>query len=83
MKQKQKHKRLAEGEATGHCHQALADDAEIWEDSSSGNRELHAPSGTGVKHEEHKQVELPAGKYDILIQREVDPFEQVIRKVQD
>jgi len=79
---KQNHKRLAEGEATGHSHQAVAEDAEIWADEN-GNRELRAPSGTGVKHEEHDRVYLPVDDYNISIQREIDPFEQKIKEVID
>ena len=79
---KQKHKRLAEGEVTGHSHKALAVDAEIWADEDD-NRELISPSGTSIVHEEHKQIDLPAGDFDISIQNEIDPFEEEIRRVQD
>jgi len=78
---KLKHKRLAEGEVTGHSHTAVADDVEVWDDEEI--RVLKAPSGTPVKHEEHKTIELPAGEYDVTIQKEFDPFEQKIREVAD
>lgn len=76
------HKRLAEGEATGHFHAATAPDATLY-----GNDDvpeyLDAPSGTDVTHQEHGTVTLPPGEYDRSIVREYDPFEQAAREVMD
>jgi len=81
---KLKHKRLAEGEATGHSHTAVADDAEVYaENETVFDRELRTPSGTEITHEEHKTIKLPAGEYDITIQKEFDPMEREIRQVRD
>lgn len=77
----QKHKRLAEGEVTGHSHQAAAEDA--WVDGEGDTRLLSAPSGTPIEHEEHKRFELPPGDYEITRQREIDPDTEEARSVAD
>lgn len=73
---------LAEGEATGHAHRARAKTAKVFE-REDGQRELHAPHGTAVDHEEHNTVALPAGDYDRLIVQEYDPFADEVREVRD
>ena len=76
-----KHKRVGEGEVTGHVHQVLADDAYVV--GEEDERELIAPSGTAVTHEEHKTIELPASKYRVYGQQEIDPDTEEARAVQD
>jgi len=76
-----KHKRLAEGEVTGHSHVAVAEDA--WVEGEGETRSLNAPSGTPVEHEEHKRFELPPGEYYITRQRELDPDTEEARAVVD
>lgn len=73
---------LAEGEVTGHAHRARAKTAKVFEDES-GRRELHAPHGTAVDHEEHNTIQVPAGQYDRLIVQEYDPFAEEVREVRD
>lgn len=77
----EKHKRLAEGETTGHVHLAEALDAFVT--GFGTQRELSAPSGTPVSHEEHKRYELPPGEYSIDRQREIDPDTEEARAVAD
>jgi len=72
---------LAEGEVTGHAHRVSASDAIVYGEGLE--RELHAPNGTGVSHEEHKTVELPPGEFDITIQREIDPDTDEAMAVRD
>jgi len=73
---------LAEGEATGHAHTLEAlETCQMFSDGASLFLSIAVPQK--VRHEEHKEVELPAGKYRIGIVREVDPFADEIRKVQD
>lgn len=73
---------LAEGETTGHAHTLEAlDTCEMFSDGASLFLSLTVPQK--IRHEEHKEIELPAGKYKIGIVREVDPFENEIKKVQD
>lgn len=75
------HKRLAEGEVTGHFHVATARTATLYDDD--GQIVLDAPRGTNVTHQEHATVYVPPGQYDRLIVQEFDPFEEEIREVRD
>ena len=78
------HKRLAEGELTGHAHTALAEDVEIFaETETSDERELKTSTGTDVVHHEHETRHLPGGDFKVGKQKEFDPFEQEIRSVKD
>jgi len=63
---------LAYGEATGHAH-AIADaDAELIE-LETGERFLFTSRGVSLRHEEHDTIELPAGAYRVVRQREYVP----------
>lgn len=77
----EKHKTLAEGEVTGHAHRVDAADA--WVVGRGDRRELSAPSGTAITHEEHRTIELPAGDFDISRQRTIDPDDEEARSVAD
>lgn len=72
---------LAEGEVTGHSHKAMAKTCKVFDDGD--NRFLECPDGTEVTHEEHGVRELPAGEYNITIQREINPDTEEIRRVAD
>lgn len=61
---------LAEGESTGHKHQVVGD-AELYEEN--GVLYLHVEEESKVVHEEHKEIILPKGDYEITIQREYTP----------
>lgn len=74
-------KHLAEGEVTGHYHQATAKTATVYEHSRG--MILTAPRGTKVVHQEHKTISIPPGEYDRLIVQEFDPFEEEVRAVRD
>ena len=82
---------LAHGEATGHAHEVVSDEPdsltfeEISDDVDTlrGARLLRV-TGTGkavVRHQEHSPIELPAGTYRVIRQREY--FPQAIRNVAD
>lgn len=75
------HKRLAEGEVTGHFHAATAKSAALYDDN--GRIVLDAPRGTKVVHQEHKPIAVPPGQYERLIVQEFDPFEEEVRDVRD
>lgn len=77
------HKRLAEGEATGHFHAAVADDATLYGDDSNQPALLSAPSGSQVTHQEHGVVTLPPGDYDVRIVQEYDYAAEEARGVMD
>ena len=73
---------VAEGEATGHMHRAIAEDATVYVDKD-GEIFLSTESGTDVTHQEHHTVSIPKGDYDIKIVREYDPLENEVHKVRD
>ena len=75
---------LAEGEATGHAHVAMSDDVEVFgKNLESMEREMVAPNGTDITHEEHGTITIPPGDYEITIQREIDPDSEEVRMVRD
>ena len=76
------HKRLAEGEVTGHYHEAVADDVELF-DAGQGVMVMHAPSGTEIHHAEHGTIAVPPGEYERFIVREYDHAAEEAREVQD
>ena len=62
---------LAYGEATGHSHRIAGAVAERYEHDGRAFV-LLADAGL-LTHEEHGQAELPAGAYEIIIERDYDP----------
>ena len=79
---KQKHLILAEGEFSGHNHRIVSGQAELL--LSNNVLFLKVISETALlKHQEHKPIEIPQGKYQIGIVREWDYEEEESRSVQD
>lgn len=76
------HRRLAEGEATGHYHEAVGAGVALYETASDAVH-LSAPSGADIVHQEHRTVTLPPGEYDRRIVREYDHFAEESRNVVD
>ena len=75
---------LAEGEATGHFH-AIADapSVDLFE-SPDGTLYLSVREGeASLRHQEHKEIGIPAGQYKVGRVVEVDPFENEVRQVAD
>ena len=75
------HTRLAEGEVTGHCHEAVGEGVELLE--RDGVLYLVAPNGGEVTHQEHATVEVPAGTYRVGRVQEYDHFAEEARDVRD
>lgn len=74
---------LAEGEVTGHAHVLESDEDIMLLDERGGRLYLRvAEPGARVVHEEHTQLEIPAGDYVATVQQEYDPELQQ-RAVQD
>jgi hypothetical protein len=73
---------LAEGEATGHAHRVQGG-ATVLEDAEGLTYLRVTDEGAVVVHEEHAPIALPAGEYEVVRQREFDPFEQAARQVAD
>ena len=73
---------LAEGETTGHKHKLVGQQVQVFKDSNQQMYvELKEPAQ--LVHEEHKTIDLDAGNYVIIHEREFEPFEQEIRRVAD
>ena len=70
---------LAEGETTGHAH-AVAD-VEVKFFQVGDNRVLVSPLPFAIRHEEHAAIEVPAGTFRVIRQREYSPLE--LRTVRD
>jgi hypothetical protein len=62
---------IAEGEATGHAHAIAEPDAR--EFRVGNERFVLVRSKAQLVHEEHATIELPAGAYRVVIQREYEP----------
>lgn len=66
------HLTLALGEVTGHSHRISEGVATLF--AFDDKKYLEVQSELAVlTHEEHKALELPRGKYEIVIQREYKP----------
>ncbi len=76
---------LAEGETTGHAHALALNDypnSKLFK-LENGELYLSVVEPVIIYHEEHKPVSIPEGTHRIGIVREVDPFSEEIRAVQD
>lgn len=79
MRKKLDHLVLAEGEATGHKHEVVEGDAELFEEY--GTLYLRVKSEEAkVTHPEHKPLTIPKGTFRIDHQREHVPGENVERE---
>lgn len=80
---------LAAGEVTGHHHEVSAKVGQIFDiqnqvldaDNPGGIAYMQMKAPGQVTHDEHAPIELEAGNYSIMIQREYTPEE--IRNVMD
>lgn len=83
------HRVLLEGEATGHAHrvdqgilwEAGGNGAEYWQ-AGIGERWLTLREPARLTHEEHRTLQVPAGCYRVVRQREYTS-QGGIRKVED
>lgn len=74
---------LAEGEATGHAHTVDLSNSNVYCDEA-GNLYLEViGDNVVVKHEEHKQITVPKGKYMVRKVREFDHFKNEPRPIRD
>ena len=72
---------LAEGESTGHFHDAVGAGLTVLE--YENDLYLDAPNGASVTHQEHKTIDVPPGKYKVSKVREYDHFAEEIYEVRD
>lgn len=75
------HNRVAEGEATGHCHTIEGEGVVLYE--HGGVIYASVPKGGVIKHQEHAAQRLAPGEYQFPIVREWNHFEQEAQKVLD
>ncbi len=73
---------VAEGETTGHKHLLTAERMVVRQDAE-GRYYLDLGSDGKLTHEEHKTITLPAGKYEVIREREMDWFQKSVRRVVD
>lgn len=71
---------LAYGEVTGHAHAITNRIARFYE-NTTGDRFLKLDKPAALTHEEHGTINLPAGNYRVIRQREYSP--EAIRNVAD
>jgi hypothetical protein len=69
---------LAQGEHTGHFHEAHGEGVALYDDGV-----LEAPHGVEVTHQEHNSVTRPPGIYDKSGVVEYDHFAEEARVVVD
>lgn len=82
-----KNKVIAEGE--GHHSHIVDEETEVFVSDESmylvvnkAGRLEHVVNGTRT-FAEHLPIDLPAGNYEVVRQKEFDPYEKIIRQVQD
>lgn len=81
MKRKENN-HLAEGEVTGHYHEAVGDGIEVFE-KEDGSLLLENPEGCKVTHQEHGVIEIPTGTYRTGRVLEYDPAEKEVKEMRD
>ena len=78
---------LAYGEVTGHAHAILEPDTDVrfMGTAELAQRFLEVLAEVGVRlvHEEHDTIDLPAGTYEVIRQREYDLANGNTRMVAD
>lgn len=72
---------LAEGEHTGHFHDAIGGGVAVYEHPNG--LLLSAPEGAEVTHQEHSTLAIDAGNYDVSQVLEFDHFAEEARVVRD
>lgn len=72
IEQKTKNPTLAFGEVTGHSHQISSGMAEMLGYDDKVYMRVISEIAC-LTHEEHAKIELPAGDYEVIIQREYEP----------
>ncbi len=80
---KEKTEVIAYGEVTGHAHRTHGNGA-IFEHPATRRRFLKVlAGGLTISHEEHEDIDLPEGEYELKIQREFDWWNEEVRRVAD
>lgn len=73
---------LATGEATGHNHVITEGEAELYEEEGKLYLKVNSENAI-LTHQEHKEINLPKGNYEIDRVKEYDHFLEESRRVND
>lgn len=73
---------LAWGEVTGHKHLMKGKNLRFFQEQEQVFVDVPEKAQASVVHEEHAEIQVPVGKYEVIIQREFDLVEG-IRQVMD
>lgn len=73
---------LAQGEATGHCHEIKKGNAELYEEGGVLYLKV-MDDEVKIQHQEHKEISIPKGDYFVRRVREYDHFAEEARNVRD
>jgi hypothetical protein len=73
---------LAFGEATGHAHKFTSEFADLYIDVG-GKQYAFLLEKAVLEHEEHANIEVPEGVYEVVIQREFDLTQKRVMPVRD
>lgn len=73
-------KTLAEGETTGHKH-TLQGLVQLYGEKDV--QFVEVKQDTILTHQEHKTVQVPEGVYELIHEREYNPFDEQVRRVVD
>jgi len=76
------HKILAEGEVTGHKHQFFGN-VDVYENDKGKVMFEVMSANAELVHQEHKPILIGKGVYEVIKEREYNPFEEEIRQVMD
>lgn len=71
---------LAEGEVTGHAH-VIGDDIDLFENEN--NKFFSSDKEVELVHEEHGNVKIPEGNWEVRIVQEYDHFAEEAKRVAD
>ena len=75
---------LAEGEVSGHRHRITKGEVQLKVNAMIGIMILKVLSKQAILfHEEHGDIILPMGDYEVKTQRELDWFSEEVRRVAD
>lgn len=73
---------VEEGEATGHYHRIQGDGGTVLVDEQE-TKYIEVGELVEITHEEHNPITIPPGFYEVVRQREYNPYEEAVRYVQD
>jgi len=76
------HKILAEGEVTGHKHQFVGN-VDVYENKKGQMMFGVMDANAKLVHQEHKPILIGKGVYEVIKEREYNPFEEEIKQVMD